>query len=89
MYFAPHHQTKKIGEKTGKYIFDVRIPNPSRKKGKSGGFRLIMFYHYANKTAEIGKIFKRSDLDWKGEGGKKQNEFDEYIEIVKNKLNKR
>lgn len=70
---------KLLCHKDGKYIFVVRIPNPVRKQGKSGGFRLIMLYDTKKNISKIGKIFRRTDLDYKGSGGKRQAEYDGYI----------
>ena len=50
-----------------------------RGQGKRFGFRVIMFFGTVEHIAEVGKIFKRADLAWKGEGGKKQKEFDAYV----------
>ena len=63
----------------GKYVFVVKIPNPARKQGKSGGFRLIMLYNTKENIAKIGKIFRRTDLNYKGSSGKYQKEYDRYL----------
>ena len=75
---------KLLYQKNGRYIFTVKIPSPTRKRGKSGGFRLIMLYDTVQGFAEIGKIFKRSDLDYKGGGGKHHLEYDNYITYLRN-----
>ena len=69
-----------------KYIFVVKIPNPIRKQGKSGGFRLIMLYDTEKGIAVIGKIFKRTDLNYKGSSGKHQTEYDNYITHLRNTI---
>ena len=77
---------KMLDQKDGKYVFVIRVPNPARGQGKSGGFRLIMLYDTEQNFAEIGKIFKRTDLTYRGNTGKRQEEFDEYVQAMKERI---
>ena len=65
--------------------FAVRLP--SADFGKSGGYRLIMIYKIKEHVAEIGRIFKRKDLKYKGSKGKKTKEYEKYIQELRKEFN--
>ncbi len=64
-------------------IFCVKIPSPDRQSGKSGGYRLIVIYSISECVAEVGKIFDRRKLGFKGSSGKDDSNYDEHIADLK------
>ena len=80
IYWSPHN----IFE-----IWSVGIPNPNANKGKSGGFRLILFLDLTGKTINLDFIEPRDELGFKKEGPKKKSKYQEYIVALKSALNEK
>lgn len=49
------------------------MPDKARRKGKSGGFRVIFVIDLEEGTILLQGIFRRDNLSYKGEGGKHDN----------------
>lgn len=74
IYWSPHN----IFE-----VWSVGIPNPDANKGKSGGFRLVLFLDLMGKTINLDFIERRDELGFKNEGSKKKDKYHSYIESLK------
>ena len=69
-------------------IWQARIPDPDHNKGKSGGFRLIYYVIYTEQALHLGLIERRGALGFKDERPKDKQKYAEYLESLKNHLNK-
>lgn len=65
-------------------IWNVRIPDPDSKKGKSGGFRLICFF--TSDEAYLDLIESRKGMGFKQEHPKDKQRYTNYINDLKKEL---
>ncbi len=53
----------KVGIHLGNNCYKIRLQNTSVKKGKSGGFRVIVFLLEKDKTIRLLAIYSKSETD--------------------------
>src|SRR5260370_14497638 len=61
-------------------IWSVGIPNPEANKGKSGGFRLILFLDLTERTINLEFIEERDNLGYKDEGHRKKYKYNAFVD---------
>jgi len=69
-------------------VWAVGIPNPEINKGKSGGYRIIYFLDLVGGTINLDFIEDRKELGFREEGQKKKNQYNDYIQQLKEYLKK-
>jgi hypothetical protein len=67
-------------------IWSVGIPNPDANKGKSGGFRVVLFLDLVGRTINLDFIEPRDEIGYKQEAPKKKDKYQRYVEALKNAL---
>jgi mRNA-degrading endonuclease RelE of RelBE toxin-antitoxin system len=70
-------------------VWSVGIPNPDANKGKSGGYRLILFLDLNEETINLDFIETRKELGYKEEGHRKKDGYNAYITSLKEALSKK
>jgi len=65
-------------------IWDVRVPNPDKNKGSSGGYRILCFYVVEEETMFFAYIQERGALN----RGKEKQHYYEYQRSLKGELSK-
>lgn len=81
----PHNRQSCIFKNTSYECWLTRLPDKARKKGKSGGFRVILILDLEEELLLLQGIFRRDNLDYKGEGGK----YDDALKDLINELTRR
>jgi mRNA-degrading endonuclease RelE of RelBE toxin-antitoxin system len=66
----PHNVQTCIFKNTSFECWVTRLPDKVRKKGKSGGFRVVFVLDLEEKVLLLQGIFRRDHLSWKGSSGK-------------------
>jgi mRNA-degrading endonuclease RelE of RelBE toxin-antitoxin system len=78
----PHHEVQvRIFQNASYECWVTRLPDKMRKKGKSGGFRVVLVLDLEEKVLYLQGIFRRGHLSYKGNGGKHD---EAYAELLKN-----
>ncbi|MDO8552092.1 MAG: hypothetical protein Q7S01_01020 [bacterium] len=60
----------------------TRLPDKVRKRGKSGGFRVILVLDLEEKTLLLQGIFRRDHLSYQGSGGKHDDAYNYLIKAL-------
>ncbi len=74
----PHNLQSCLFKNTSFECWVTRLPDKARKRGKSGGFRVIFIIDIEEETILLQGIFRRDNLSYKGGGGK----YDEAFELL-------
>lgn len=77
----PHNVQTNIFKNSSFECWVTRLPDKARKRGKSGGFRVVLVLDLEDDEMLLQGIFRRDNLSFKGQGGKYD---DAYEELVKN-----
>jgi len=70
-------------------IWNAKIPDKQNRKGKSGGFRLIVFFVLDECTVYLDLIERRNELGGKSERPKDQQTYNAYLDSLKSRLYER
>jgi hypothetical protein len=74
VYWTPHNRFE---------IWVVRVPNPEANKGKSGGYRLVLFLDLTEKTINLEYLEERDEMGFRDEAPKKRDKYSAFIEELK------
>ena len=57
-----------------------RLPDKSRRQGKSGGFRVLFILDLEEKVLILQGIFRRNHLDFRGQSGKYHSSYEGLVQ---------
>lgn len=78
----PHNVQTCIFRNTSFECWATRLPDKVRKRGKSGGFRVILVLDLEEKTLLLQGIFRRDHLSYQGSGGKHDGAYNDLIKSL-------
>jgi hypothetical protein len=78
----PHNVQSCIFRNTSFECWVTRLPDKLRQQGKSHGFRVVFILDLEEKRLLLQGIFRRSNLGYKGSGGKYDESYDNLVKIL-------
>jgi mRNA-degrading endonuclease RelE of RelBE toxin-antitoxin system len=78
----PHNVQTQIFKNKSYECWVTRQPDKARKRGKSGGFRVVLILDLEEKRLILQGIFRRDNLGYKGSPGKRDGAYGDLIDSL-------